>query len=70
MRSLAPDGLPLIGEIPGFERLYVATAHATLGITLAPIGAELLSDLILERRRDPLLAAFDPARAATKRRVA
>jgi D-amino-acid dehydrogenase len=70
MRSLAPDGLPLIGEIPGFERLYVATAHATLGITLAPIGAELLSDLILERRRDPLLAAFDPARAARKRRVA
>lgn len=69
MRSLSPDGLPFIGEIPGLERLCVATAHATLGITLAPLGAELLSDLMLERRRDPLLAAFDPARAATKRRL-
>jgi D-amino-acid dehydrogenase len=70
MRSLAPDGLPFIGEIAGFDGLYVATAHATLGMTLAPIGAELLSELILERARDPLLAAFDPARAATKRRPA
>ena len=69
MRSLAPDGLPLIGEIAGLGGLYVATAHATLGITLAPLGAELLAGLILEHKRDPLLAAFNPARAATKRGV-
>jgi D-amino-acid dehydrogenase len=68
MRSLTPDGLPFIGGIHGLSRVYVATGHATLGITLAPLGAELLSGLILDGRRDPLLAAFDPARARTHRR--
>lgn len=63
MRPLSPDGLPYIGAVPGLDRLYVATGHGTLGITLAPLTGELLGDLILEGHRDPLLAAFDPGRA-------
>ncbi len=63
MRPLSPDGLPYIGAVPGLAGLYVATGHATLGITLAPLTAELLRDLILEGKRDPLLAAFDPGRS-------
>jgi D-amino-acid dehydrogenase len=66
MRSLSPDGLPYIGAIPGQPGLYVATGHATLGITLAPLGGELLAELILGAGQDPLLAAFDPARATRK----
>lgn len=62
MRSLAPDGLPLIGAVPGHPGLHVATAHATLGITLAPATGELLSGLLLDGRQDPLLGAFDPTR--------
>ncbi len=68
MRSLSPDGLPFIGALDGLDGMYVATGHATLGITLAPVGAELLADLMLDRRRDPLLQAFDPARAARRSR--
>ena len=60
MRSLSPDGLPYIGAVPGLDGLYVATGHATLGITLAPLSGELLCDLILDHGTDPLLAAFDP----------
>ncbi len=63
IRSLSPDGLPFIGAMPGAERLFIATAHATLGITLAPLTGELLASLILEAKSDPVLAAFDPARA-------
>ena len=62
MRSLSPDGLPLIGAVPGRPGLHVATAHATLGITLAPATGELMAGLLLDGRPDPLLAAFDPAR--------
>jgi D-amino-acid dehydrogenase len=62
MRSMSPDGLPLIGPVPGRPGLHVATAHATLGITLAPATGELLAGLLLDGRRDPLLEAFDPAR--------
>jgi D-amino-acid dehydrogenase len=64
MRSLSPDGLPLIGPVPGRPGLHVATAHATLGITLAPATGELVSGLLLDGIQDPLLEAFDPARFA------
>ena len=64
MRSLSPDGLPLIGALPGQPGLHVATAHATLGITLAPATGELMAGLLLDGIRDPLLDAFDPARFA------
>jgi D-amino-acid dehydrogenase len=69
MRSLSPDGLPLIGALPGHAGLHVATAHATLGITLAPATGELLSRLLLDGHQDPLLAAFDPARFARRGRA-
>jgi D-amino-acid dehydrogenase len=69
MRSLSPDGLPLIGAVPGHPGLHVATAHGTLGITLAPATGELLADLLLDGRRDPLLDAFDPGRFARDRRL-
>jgi D-amino-acid dehydrogenase len=67
MRSLSPDGLPYVGAIPGHPGLYVATAHATLGITLAPLTAELLADCLLGDRPDPLISALDPARALRTR---
>jgi D-amino-acid dehydrogenase len=63
MRSLSPDGLPFIGPVPGWDGIHLATGHATLGITLAPLTGELLAPLLLEGRRSELLAAFDPARA-------
>lgn len=66
MRSLSPDGLPYIGAVPGHDDLYVATGHGTLGITLAPLTGELLGDLILGGKGDPLLAAFDPGRSIAR----
>jgi D-amino-acid dehydrogenase len=62
MRSLSPDGLPLIGAVPGRPGLHVATAHATLGITLAPATGELVAGVLVDGIQDPLLRAFDPAR--------
>jgi D-amino-acid dehydrogenase len=70
MRSLSPDGLPLIGAVPGQPGLHVATGHATLGITLGPATGELLSGLLLDGRQDPLLAAFDPGRFLGRRQLA
>lgn len=67
MRSLSPDGLPYIGAVPGLESAFLATGHATLGITLAPITGELLAKLVQERASCELLAAFDPARAVSRR---
>lgn len=63
MRSLSPDGLPYIGPVPGLDGVHLATGHATLGITMAPLTGELAAAMLLDGARDELLSAFDPARA-------
>ena len=69
MRTLSPDGLPYIGPVPGAPGVHVATAHATLGITLAPLTGELLAELLLDGRDSPARRAVDPARAARRARL-
>jgi D-amino-acid dehydrogenase len=62
LRPATPDGLPLIGAVPGLDNIYLATGHGMLGVTLAPATANLLAPLVLEGRAAPELAPFDPAR--------
>ena len=62
LRPTTPDGLPLIGALPGHEGVYLATGHGMLGVTLAPATAALLAALVLDGRAAPELAPFDPAR--------
>lgn len=50
LRPLPPDGLPLIGRVPGQPGLYVATGHGMLGMTLAPATGAALAPLVLEGR--------------------
>jgi D-amino-acid dehydrogenase len=62
LRPSTPDGLPLIGAVPGLDGLYLATGHGMLGVTLAPATAAALAPLVLEDRVVAELAPFDPAR--------
>jgi D-amino-acid dehydrogenase len=62
LRPATPDGLPLIGALPGQDDIYLATGHGMLGVTLAPATADLLAPLVLEGHAAPELAPFDPAR--------
>jgi len=62
LRPATPDGLPLIGALPGLDDIYLATGHGMLGVTLAPATANLLAPLVLEGRTAPELTPFDPAR--------
>ncbi len=48
-RAATPDKLPLIGRVPGFSRVYVASGHEGLGITTSLGTAKLLVDQILNR---------------------
>jgi D-amino-acid dehydrogenase len=63
LRPATPDGLPLIGPLPGLDGVFLATGHGMLGVTLAPATAALLAPLVLGRRADPALGPFDPGRA-------
>ncbi|PZQ90402.1 MAG: amino acid dehydrogenase [Leifsonia xyli] len=62
MRPMTPDGLPIIGRIPGLGNAYVSSGHAMLGVTLAPGTATELSKLVLHDQSSPLLEPFSPAR--------
>ena len=47
----------------GIENLFVASGHYRNGILLAPITAEIMADLILERDAGAFGRAFAPPRA-------
>ncbi len=61
MRPLTPDGLPMLGKVPGFTNLFVATGHAMLGVTLAPVTGELMADLMTGEGH-AMAEPFDPGR--------
>jgi len=65
LRPVSADGLPLLGRLPGWDNVHVATGHGRNGILLTPITGALMADHLL--RDAPLPAAFDPARFGDKR---
>lgn len=58
-RAATRDKLPLVGPAPGHERIYLATGHEGLGITMALGTAALVVDEVVGRRspipREPYL---------------
>jgi D-amino-acid dehydrogenase len=48
LRPCTPDGLPVVGRVPGHMGAFVATGHAMLGLTLGPITGLLIADLIVD----------------------
>jgi D-amino-acid dehydrogenase len=51
--------LPGIGRAPGPCKLFYAIGHQHIGLTLAPITAELVADLVAERAPQLPVAAYD-----------
>ncbi len=56
-RPTTPDECPILGYGP-YPNLILGTGHYRNGILLTPITAVLLSDLICDRRIDPLIQSF------------
>ena len=45
-RPLSPDSKPIIGPVPGWEGVLLATGHTTKGIHLGPITGRIVADYI------------------------
>ena len=58
LRPFASDGLPILGEVPAVENLFIATAHYRNGILLAPLTAKILADKIVENVGSSYLNVF------------
>ena len=61
-RAATPDKLPLVGQCPGYDRLYLATGHEGLGITTSTGTATLLIDQLLHRSSAIPIAPYLPSR--------
>ena len=63
LRPLSADGLPIVGQVPGWRNLYVGTGGGRKGILWSTGMSQGLAELILEgSSRVPGLEALDPAR--------
>lgn len=66
LRPFAADGLPVIGLIPGYENLLVATAHYRNGILLAPATAKILAEKIVKGVDSEYFGLYGPGRFFAK----
>nr|MDQ2732050.1 FAD-dependent oxidoreductase [Armatimonadota bacterium] len=62
LRPAAADGLPILGAVPGWRNLHIASGHFRKGILLTPITADWMSNSILRGEIAPGMEAFSPGR--------
>ena len=63
VRPGSPDDVPILGPVPGWERLSVASGHDSVGVMLSPETGRLMADYIATGDAGPLepfsLARFE-----------
>ena len=64
LRPASPDGLPLLGRLPGYENVLVATGHGASGLQLGPYSGALMAGLALGEPAPLDLAPFAVGRFA------
>ncbi|MBX6752827.1 MAG: glycine oxidase ThiO [Thermorudis peleae] len=62
LRPLASDGLPLLGQLPGWRNVWIAAGHARNGVLLSTITGVVMAECILGATPTVDLHPFDPAR--------
>ena len=45
-RPLSPDSKPIIGPVPGWDGILLATGHTTKGIHLGPVTGRIIADYV------------------------
>ncbi len=64
LRPATPDGLPLLGPIPGHKNQFIATGHYRNGILLAPATAHVMAQLLSGEQPSINLNPYSPDRTA------
>lgn len=62
LRPSIPDSLPVIGRGHSGDRVIHAYGHGHIGLTLAPVTAELVAVCLSDNPDDPRLAGVSPKR--------
>ena len=61
-RPMTHDDMPIIGRSRRWKNLVFATGHGMLGVSLSPVTAQLVAELVAGRRPSLDLAPYDPQR--------
>lgn len=61
-RPASPDGLPMLGRLPGTQNVYVATGHGASGLQLGPYSGAAIADLLRGAPPDIDLTPFSVER--------
>ena len=64
LRPVSGDGLPLMGAVPGWDGLFLATGHGRKGILLSLVTGKAMADLIVRGRSEIGVDAFALSRLA------
>ena len=64
LRPVTPDWLPIIGQAPEWENVYLATGAGKKGILLSPAMGKAVADLMVDGSTNLPVASFRPQRFA------
>ena len=62
LRPVSPDGMPYLGKVPRLDNLVVATGHAMMGLSLAPVTGKLVTEILKIQPTSIPLKALTPNR--------
>lgn len=63
-RPVSPDGMPYLGRTEAAKNLIVATGHAMMGVSLAPVTAEMVTEVLTGVLPPVPIEIMDPDRYA------
>jgi glycine oxidase len=66
LRPGSPDGSPILGAVPGWSGVTLATGHFRNGILLAPITGKLIAELLTTGKTSRDITPFSLTRFAEK----
>jgi D-amino-acid dehydrogenase len=61
-RPMTWDSLPVIGQAPGLDNVFLATGHNMLGLSLAPSTGRLLAEIVTNKKTHVDPAPYSPDR--------
>lgn len=64
LRPCSPDGLPYLGRTEAWQNLIMATGHAMMGLSLAPVSGKVVADLLCRETPSFDLRLLSPDRYA------
>jgi D-amino-acid dehydrogenase len=65
LRPVSADDLPVLGPVPGWDNVHLATGHGTEGLLLGPYSAALVARCMLGGPVDDAMVQFSASRFVT-----